>query len=291
MYDARGRTGANGGSGGSELWFGVGLVAVVLLSFLAVWKGPDLLSGRGGRGADPERARLAAVFPDERMQDVIIGMKNLDPAGYADFAYGLDRGDSPDAMQSSFTEWSELFYINNMTTLAGMDMKYLDEVLDVMIDATQDLSDARSSWCQGGTFIRMQTQSPAALERQMDALMATSNRPGTPLYDFNVEMNLIMVKAIDQSRRKPKRYGEMGTGDMITLASAFKALQKAPELRALQNRNASASDLANVDMCKLGRRFLKVFRSLPKDTKGRLWHTALSGKGLDSLGGRFPGMR
>jgi hypothetical protein len=276
MYDARSRMTAPGG--GNELFFGLGILVVAAVVFLAVWKGPDIFSG-GGMGADPERARIAEVFPDARMQDVILGMKEVDPAGYAEFARGFDRGDTPVAMRANFTEWNELFYISNMPTLAYIDMKYVDEVMELSRDALKSLSAQNSRWCSGGTYLAYQGMSESRIQSEMKRLISGADRPGTPLYEFSLEMNLIMVEAIQQAQRKPKRYGKPGSDDMMTLMMTVQGLQKSPEFAMFRSgRQPTPSQIASADVCKMGSRLLKVAIALPRSTKGKIWQASLTGE-------------
>jgi|GEM_PF-3294004 len=279
MYDARGRTIAAGG--GNELWFGLGILAVAAIVFLAVWKGPDLMSGGGAAkfAGGPERARVAAVFPDERMQDVILSMKEIDPVGYADFARGFDRGDTTATMQVGFTEWNQLFYISNMDALAYIDMKYVDRVMAVSRERLRALSAEGSRWCKGSTYIAYQRMPQHRVQEELKRLVAGADKPGTPLYEFNLEMNLIMVEAIAEAKRKPKHYGKPGTDDMMTLVMTAEGLKKAPEFAMFRSgREPSPSEIARADVCLMGSKLLKVAIALPKSTKGKLWQAGLTGE-------------
>ncbi len=278
MYDARSRVSTAGG--GNELWFGLGILALAAIVFLAVWKGPDLLSGSGaGLRNDPERMRIAAVFPDERMQDVILSMKQIDPAGYADFARGFDRGDTAVAMQVSFTEWNQLFYISNMDTLAYIDMKYVDRVMEVSRERLRAMSAEGSRWCKGATYIAYQSMPQHRIEAEIKRLIAGADKPGTPLYEFNLEMNLIMVEAIAEAKRKPKHYGKPGADDMMTMVMTAEGLKKAPEFAMFRSgREPTPSQIASADVCKMGSKLLKVAIALPKSTKGKLWQAGLTGE-------------
>ncbi len=287
MYDAR-KGGAASENEAKPWAFGLVALMVVVVVFFGVWKGPDLLNGGSGDASAAmtgERAIIARVFPEPREQGIILKMAQLDPIGYADFAQGFERGDSPDQIRADYTVWTERFTIENLHLLAVMDVKYLNQLIDLTVDKLRDLEASGSRYCSMSFYTALEQRGEAAAMTEASRIAAMAQTPGNPLYEYAVRANEIVLEGMIEARSNPKEYGELDKSDMSRIRDSAMSLMMAPEFQMMMSgREPTPAQLSKINACAVGREFIVAFDGINDRTKGRLWQTALrQGGDLSSL--------
>ena len=285
MYDARG--GSNGT--GNNLGFALIVIAVVVGAFVAAFKGPDLLGGGSNSGASSVLSANASgelKLPGLDTDRLDAALLAYDPALHASVTRqlsgtnlaGLERVSEDIAREIS------VHIARDRATFAQMDMRYVDEIVNMTRDGLRSASRGKNRWCQGSSYAEFTNITSEAeitrLGNRLGRELGLAN-PAVAQYSLNVA-SILLEGGVD-ARHNPVRYDAMTPQDEAALQGAMFSLIADPQIMQLMMAGQTGRDpeevLASIDVCSLANSLVSAARTLPEDTKGRLWAASIRGNG------------
>lgn len=291
MFDARG--GSSGGGASGDIRFGLVVLGVVLVAFLAAFKGPDLFTAEANTNSRAERSFAGTDTLDDKLPG--IDAQRFEAALIAF---------SPDAHQRAVTAVSHLngsadleavqlvlsdtlsdMLESEAEVFAQIDVRYLDQILNNTRDALRRASGARSKWCKGATYASL----AASFERNPELAALRLGREigedNVAFGQYSVDLGAILLEAGAEARVRPARYGEPTPQDMAALQGVAFSMIADPQIMSLMMMSQTGADpeeaLVSLDVCGIGLTLVSALRTMPQGTKGRAWSAMLRGD-LDS---------
>ncbi|MEH6696420.1 MAG: hypothetical protein V7675_15370 [Hyphomonas sp.] len=155
--------------------------------------------------------------------------------------------------------------------LARTDTKHIDGLLVLTRDRLKAASHASNVWCNGEQYAEMNESSlrdPAALRQKMAQLE-------TPLRDYGYEMMAHLLLAADDAARAPVNHGPITHTDKAALEGVVMSMMTDPQIMPLimaAGTSANPDDLRRqLNVCELGATAMTALKTLPDDTKGRVF--------------------
>lgn len=294
-FDARG-----GKSGFSvpDAAFGGGVLLLVALVFLAVFKGPDLFSGGSAKPAiaaeAPSKGPLFDVYKDNASQAFLVALQKADSKLYEDIEKTVKRrGNAPQTeLNQLLMDESHKMLTRNASILAKADAKHFDAMLDWARSGLRAASRSGTQFCDGGFYTGFEGANQREVERMVRKMI---NMEG-PLYEFGMKGNALMAEAIVDARRNPVDHGKVNSRDEQAVQGVVMSLMGDPQIMKLAmaaNSSSPEQALRGVNVCTLADTLIGKFDRLPKDTKGRIFAQAMKDAGsanpFSALGGGFSG--
>jgi len=279
MYDARSNTGGRSGN-----IFGLALGGVVAVGFLAVLAWP-----RGAPAAPQTSASPAAVtmniagVKSKADQHMLASVKALDEDAYKKLEIAaLKTGTLGGSNLEMTNEVSMEVLLANADALAKADVKYFDELIVRVRDGLKSAQKSGSKWCKGSFLASLEGKNEAQIMR-----MVGTDFNGNPAFnDWVIDTNAWMLDVIVEAKKNPVSYGAMTRSDQTALQGVVMSLMSDPKVMQLvmsAQGDDPAKALEKANVCELGALAMTAAKTLPKDTKGRLW--AETFKQMKSSGG------
>ena len=181
----------------------------------------------------------------------------------------------------------------NADDLAKADTRHLDAWLDMTRDSLRQASRRNNEWCAGSRYAGlsdMKGASTAAISQELSGLEDELNG-----YVFATMSHFLT--AIEDARDHPVSRGPVTPRDEAALQGVMMSMisdpQVLPIIMAAQSNDDPEQVLKSINVCDLAATAVTAVKTLPQDTKGRVFAEAVRkarfDKGdLNTIGG-FPG--
>ena len=272
MYDARSRTGGDK----SNLVFGLATLGVVGGTFLAVWKGPDLV-GAGGP-ASPNAAVSASLSAPGDIDSVALSpqetrflsvLSRLSPETYRELALRL-----PSVGQDRLKRMEVMFMaaypvlIENADHLEKVSVRDINRLTDTAINELRKFQQSGTKWCKGSFLARFEGKSKREAANMVYANGLTHDVAAPIALTINAEF----YELIERARTSPTHHGNLTAADEQALQGMVMSLMADPSvMKAMMAGGDQSEALKQLNVCSIGVTALRSFRRLPGDTKGRAW--------------------
>ena len=278
MYDARKRS----GSINSNATFAGIAIIVVVVAFLVALKlpvrGSSELTTDSVAALNPAASvdALEDIFRDKTSRTYLALLREVDSGSYADLETAvLAAGGSKDQkMQALIGQTGDILAMN-ADALAHSDVRYFDEMLMIARDGLRQAARSKSRFCQGSRYSRLNNMSEADTRRFGEQLMELEG----PLREISLKMNTVLLKAIRDARAHPVSYGPLNAADKAAMQGLVMSMVSDPQIMPLMMQARSGTQpedlLAKLNVCELGVTAVMAVRTLPQDTKGRVWAEAI----------------
>lgn len=278
-FDARG---GSSGSGSNNLVFGIAAVAVVGVAFA----GTFMLGGKSS--SVPAQAatqtapiEMAAVKPvslapsltSQEAKAYMIALAAVDADAHEKLARKLQRsaGKSESARFDIIGKHAAKTIKANSAYLEKADARHLDRVLSHTRTSLKKASRANSKWCRGSTYVGLENASAAEIKALQNDIL--NDEKALQTYSFEV-MTLLMEAAAD-GRDNPVNHTKLTSTDEMAIQGVVMSMMSDPQIMPLllasQSGQSSEQVLSKLNVCDLGATFVSAVKTLPQDTKGRLW--------------------
>lgn len=272
--------------GGLDAGFIALTLGVVVISAGGAFAAPSVMSWAGsfssspGRpiptviaGLDRDAAKVALAkeaFPDKHGRAFMASISGKFPDDHdrllgklADTAMkGADR----DGLVLAMNEWSVDFTTGHIDAIGRTGAQGFDRALDIAQEALGLIESAA-----GGCDVK----SLETIAMNPDKLTATASYGGK-IYQFNMKANQALADLAITGSDAPAIDTTLTPGDEQALQSLFFSMMNDPQVMSLMKMSMSGKvsedEIASkVDVCGLGRTVVVKLKSLPNDTKARLW--------------------
>lgn len=155
--------------------------------------------------------------------------------------------------------------------LAHADTRHVDNLLDLTRARLKKAARKESPWCDGARYSSLSQSNLAG----GDAMAAELRELETPLRDYTFEaMTRLLVAAAD-GKRRPVEHGEMTPLDEAAVQGVMMSIISDPQIMPLLLATQTGKDpedaLAEINVCDLGATAVVAIKTLPQDTKGRVF--------------------
>jgi hypothetical protein len=204
-------------------------------------------------------ASLATKFPEDH--DNLLG-KLADAA-----AKGADR----DTLMLSLSEWTVEFAPSKLAAIGRTGADGFDKVLTIGADALDLLESAGEGRCTVEAL-----QSLASNPESLAKLGAY----GSKGYKLNMRATRMLVDLAAAGQNAPPAATVLLPQDEQAIQSVFLSMMQDPQVMSLMrmsmNGQTQGEAAANLNICDLGHAAIGKLKTLPSDTKSRLFGMALS---------------
>ncbi len=284
-FDARGGPGGSGNT--QNLIFGGAVVAIVGAAFGLTF----MFAGTSSDPAVPQEAQsivanigesgssaLAATFEYKREARAYFeSLKAVDAKAYGALERKLSRAsDASDTKRVEIVmQHAASVFKDHSGDLAHANTSHIDNLLDLTRSSLKKASRARSPFCEGERYAGLSSGSAAA-QKKAEAMLEDM---GTGMNAFSFEAMTVLMNAVLDARANPVRHGKVTSADEMAMQGVIMSMisdpQVTPLIMARQQGKTEEEILAGVNFCQLGSTFLMALKTLPQDTKGRLWAKAV----------------
>ncbi len=288
MYDARGpKTPFEA----NNLAFGGVVIAAVAGSFFVV----SALSGGGDAGSAPPaplgEGLLTRTFPEPEARRYLMALQSIDAKAYRNLETRIANvGGGPRSRQirTLFEHSSEVLQ-RHAATLAGVDARHIDGLLDITRNSLRAANGSGSEWCLGASYEALAADlSPSDIDQAEDLIYGMDG-----MYTFGAAFSAQLLEAAADAKANPRTRGPMTAADEAAIQGVFVSLIQEPEIMQLMVGAQSgdpAAAVRDINVCDVALTAVSAIKTLPSGAKERLWATALSGSadglsGLGDLGG------
>lgn len=279
-FDARG--GPDGSGGTQNLIFGGVVVGIVGAAFglTLMFSGtrenaisPQAASSLVANAGEMDTSAFAATFEYRKeARDYFEALKAVDAKAYATLERKLSR-----ASQASDSKRVEIVikhaasvFKDHSGDLARANTSHIDNLLDLTRSSLKKASRAHSPFCEGVRYVGM-SSGPDAQKKAKGML----EDMGTGMDAFSFQALTVLMNAIIDARANPVKHGKVTNADEMAVQGVVMSMVSDPQVRPLimarQQGKTEEEMLAGVNICQLGSTFLMAVKTLPQDTKGRLW--------------------
>ena len=276
-FDARRPTPA---SNTGTLKFTIITLTVVVGAFLAVLLVPFPKSGPSSE----KTLQVASVSPASRFtegafrknqsaQTYFKTLTRIDPDA-GDEAHALlikAQNKSVDQQAEALFEHGSEVLKAHAGDLAHAPTRHFDELLTMTRTRLNSAARKNNKWCRGARYaemVNMEFTRPAEFERQFEDL-----KPALQDYSFDVMTRLLL--AAEDGRKSPIRRGGLSPQDEKALQGVALSLMADPEIRPLIMSSQGSADaealLRKINVCRIAATAVSAVKTLPQDTKGRLF--------------------
>ena len=278
-FDAR--SGDRPGSG-SNLVFGAAVVAIVGGAFLTVLSLPP----QSNHTIAAVQAVTAPPIHKPALDQTVAQLGQIDGAGA--FLNAMAAIDARAAHQTKTdfaqityptVERQKLFLVSrgietidrHSAELAAIHDNDIDALIEVTRDRLRAASQKKNAKCDGGNYPAL---TPGALINVHELDQAITEIDA-PLIDYKLSVMTHMFEAMARARFAPERRGEMTAADKAAWDGIAMSLMSDPQLRPLLTETTPRAEgmaaLAGFDLCEYGATAMLAVKTLPQDTKGRLF--------------------
>ncbi|MEO0884004.1 MAG: hypothetical protein AAFY34_14920 [Pseudomonadota bacterium] len=285
MYDARKYKG--GGSLKDGMAFGLFVMLAALVSFLVAFKVPDLFASAS---ADPAARVIDAnasgelTFPDIDASRLDAALRRYDvdlhAAATARLASATDT--TLDGMGDLLVDELAVALAADQELFARMPIRYLNEVINLSRDRLYKAERRKNPWCKGSSYGDfMGVTDPSQLSLIGDRMRQDMADANAALAQYVVDAGAILLEGAVAARRSPTQLGPVTDQDNAALQGMVVSLvtdeQVMPLMLAAQQGDADGA-LEQLNICSLGVTAITAVRTLPEETKGRVWGQIMRGE-------------
>ncbi len=273
-FDARG-PGAPGKSTKTNALFGAATFAVAATVFLAI---VNLPHPDKAPALAPVSSASGQIFPSPAATDYFERLARIDAAARADLDMRLGGAGMASAREQTqiVLDHASLVLKAHARDLAQAETSHLDAMLELTRSRLRKASRKGSRWCKGSTYAGLDPSDLASVdlfERDLAGLEM-------PVRDYAFEMLGGLMAAIEDARVHPAAHGPMTPSDEAAIQGAFYSVMSDPQvlpvLMAAQSGGDQARAMAAVDVCDLANTAVLALKTLPQDTKGRMFARMVS---------------
>lgn len=274
-FDARG---GKGPAISSNAMFAGVVVAVVGGAFLAVLNFPHS-SGKGDAPqdivaiAETETSLAPGGFSSKSATYYFETLARIDPSASASLQSRLGKSRGPNGINEATIVLSHgaALLKERAGDLAHVDTRHVDDILIMTRDRLKAASRAGNIWCDGDQYADLDEsalRNPAALEQNFARLEA-------PLQDYGFELMAGLLLAADDAARNPVTHGPVTHADKAALEGVVMSMLSDPQVMPLlmaAQKSGNPDELRRkLNMCELGATAMTALKTLPQDTKGRVF--------------------
>lgn len=274
-FDARG---GKGPAISSNAMFAGVVVAVVGGAFLAVLNFPTL-SDKGETPqaviavAETDTSHAPDGFSSEPAAYYFETLARLDPSASASLQSRLEKAGGKTAMDQAnivLTHGAAMLK-ERAPDLAHADTRHVDAILVMTRDRLKSASRAGNIWCDGNQYADLDEsalRNPAPFEQ-------TFARLEGPLQDYGYELMAHLLLAADDAASNPVARGPVTHADKAALQGVVMSMLSDPQVVPLIMAAQTSADpdelRRKLNMCELGATAMTALKTLPQDTKGRVF--------------------
>ncbi|MEO1406858.1 MAG: hypothetical protein AAFV54_10260 [Pseudomonadota bacterium] len=284
MYDARKYSG--GGSLKDGMAFGLFVMLAALVSFLLAYNAPEMFGDSGDQSA-----KILEANTNGRLTLPDIDTKRLDAALKA---YDADLHSTTTAKLASMTDVSieamgetivteiGLAVATDQESFARMPIRHLNEVITLSRDRLRRAVSRRNPWCAGSAYKDiMGAGTQAELTLVSDRMSRDIAGANAALAQYFADVGAIFLEGAVAARRSPTQLGPVTEQDEAALQGMVMSLvtdeQLIPVMVAAQQGDVDET-LDKLNVCSLGVTVVTAVRTLPEETKGRVWSGMMLGE-------------
>jgi hypothetical protein len=295
----------SGGGGGIDTAFIALTLGVVLVAGGGALAAPSVMSWMGSFSSEPVRpinevvsglsrdeakAALAkAAFPDKPARAFMTKLAGGFPSDHDKLlgilADSATKGADRDALTLDVNMWAATFTMENLPAIGRTGARGFDEALTIGADALAFVEKTAGGNCSS------------------DALMAFASDPqkiidlgayGSEGWNLNMRSYGALVDLAAAGRNAPAIDTTLTAKDEQALQSVFMSIMMDERVMKLM-QTAMSGDPSQVNLdsslnvCELGRTVIGKLKTLPSDTKDRLWALGVgeAAKAIRTMPGRF----
>lgn len=272
-FDARGSTGS---TRGNNLVFGAITVTVVATAFFGVLHLPKsepapIAGAPAASVASVQQVRPApARLQGKPASAYLATLGRLDPAARETLDRRLARAGADEAVDLAIAHAGEVLKAH-AEELASADTRHLDAWLDMTRNSLRQAASDRNEWCAGSRYAALsglQGASTADIAAELSGL-------GSALSDYAfITLNHFLL-AVEDARVHPVKRGPVTPRDEAALQGVMMSMvsdpQVLPIIMAAQSGGDPDAVLKAVNVCELAATAVTAVKTLPQDTKGRVF--------------------
>ncbi|MEO1475243.1 MAG: hypothetical protein AAFS13_02590 [Pseudomonadota bacterium] len=283
MYDARKYKG--GGSLKDGMAFGLFVLLAAAVSFLAAFKGPDIFntSNNGANRVIVANAEGQLSLPDIDAKRLDAALREYDADLHVAVTTRLAASSAVtlDDMAERIFEEIQDEMVDGRDDFARMPLRYLNEVIDLSRGRLRKAVSRRDPWCAASAYKDfLGTTDPEELRLIGDRMAPDMASANTAIGQYLVDVSAILLEGATAARRSPTELGPVTDQDEAALQGLVMSLitdeQLMPVMIAAQQGTLETS-LDTLNICSLGLTVVTAIRTLPEETKGRVWAGAVRG--------------
>jgi hypothetical protein len=274
-FDARG---GKGPAISSNALFACAVFAVVGGAFLAVLNFPAPSEKAGTpqsiiAAADTEPSRTQHGLSSKPATYYFETLARLDPSAAAKLQSRLGQAGGKAGMDPAniVLMHGAAMLKERATDLAHANTSHVDDILVMTRDRLKSASRAGNIWCDGNQYADLDESAlrdPAAFEQ-------TFARLEGPLQDYSYELMAHLLLAADDAARNPVTRGPVTHADKAALQGVVMSMLSDPQVVPLIMAAQTSADpdelRRKLNMCELGATAMTALKTLPQDTKGRVF--------------------
>ncbi|KCZ90089.1 hypothetical protein [Hyphomonas johnsonii] len=256
-----------------------------------------------GKATSPDKPRtdvIATLEPAAPPTPTLLSSKSaekyfetlhrVDPAASRALQKRLIEGANlPASVQSqiAFEHAAELFK-RRSGDLALADTRHVDDLLSMTRESLRSASRSRSAWCKGSQYAALDQASFTDGSKVIEELEMLEE----PLRDFGYDVMTSLLVAIEDAEEHPVRHGALTPTDKAALQGVMMSMVSDPQVMPLLMAAQSGADtdavMKSLNVCELGATAMTALKTLPQDTKGRVFadlvrQSGSNGVNLESL--------
>ncbi|MEM6411913.1 MAG: hypothetical protein AAF683_10310 [Pseudomonadota bacterium] len=284
MYDARKHTG--GGSLKDGMAFGLFVMLAALVSFMLAFNAPNLFaaSANDSLRVVQSNADGKLSLPDIDTDRLDTALRNYDPALHAAATARLASVSSTtiEDMGEALVAELGLSLADGQEDFARMPIRYLNEVIGLSRDRLSRAERRRNPWCAGSSYRAfIGDATPAEMSLASDRMSKDMARSNVALAQYFADVSAILLEGAAAARQSPTQLGPVTDQDEAALQGVVMSLitdeQVMPLMLAAQSGDIDGA-LDTLNICSLGATVVTAIRTLPEETKGRVWNQMMMGE-------------
>jgi hypothetical protein len=229
-----------------------------------------------GLDRDGMKAALAReAFPDSQGREFMASLAAKFPQDHdnllSKLADAAAKGADRNALMFSLSEWTMEFAPGKLAAIGRTGADGFDKVLTIGTDALNLLEGA------GGGSCNLETLQGLANNPERLAELSAYGSQG---YKLNMRATRMLVDLAAAGENAPAAATTLLPQDEQAIRSAFLSMMQDPQVMNLMQMSMKGQTqgemAANLNVCALGHTVVGKLKSLPSDTKGRLFGMALS---------------
>ena len=291
MFDARESSVSSDTVGRSIL--AIGLIVLVFGSLTAALLWPTAPEREAAKLAEyqvnltnSQGNTLALAMPDIQTIAFTSAFMELDGQAYESFENEVKKSRSQDQAAQSITHELEAIFHAHAPLLAQVQPGHIDEMLSLTHERLRQAERSNSPLCASthyGGSGQSQRAEPATL-----GMVKSLARQTPETWQYSIDMVTLVLNGANDARKARANNGPVRNIDKAALQGLIFSLMNDGEVRqaiqAYQENNDRAAAIANMDMCAVAITAVSALKTLPQDTKGRLWGDLMQGgEGLAGL--------
>jgi hypothetical protein len=147
----------------------------------------------------------------------------------------------------------------------------VDRLLVLTQKRLKEAARSKTPWCSGAQYAGVMSGDMSKVE----ALGEQMTQAEGPLQAYSLEMMSLLMEAILEGRSEPMQHGPVTTIDEAALQGVMMSLISEPQIVPILMAANTGADpepmIKALNVCDLGATAIVAVKTLPQDTKGRVW--------------------